>query len=66
MTHVLKAYQAAKAGGVNARRLHTDVQTAGYVFGGNNLDNQMNYLNKTVRKHAARFKRGADGLIALA
>lgn len=64
--HVLKSRQDQNAGAVKARQLHGEVQQAGYRFGGNNVENQMNYLHKTLRQHASRFKRGADGTIALA
>ena len=64
--HVLKSRQGQNAGAVKSRQLHTEVQQAGYLFGGNNVENQMNYLHKTLRQHATRFKRGADGTIALA
>ncbi len=63
--HVLKSRQDQNAGAVKARQLHTEVKQAGYRFAGDNVENQMNYLHKTLRKHAARFKRGADGTIAL-
>ena len=63
--HVLKSRQEQNAGAVKARQLHSEIQQAGYRFGGNNVENQMNYLHKTLRQHAARFKRGADGTIAL-
>ena len=64
--HVLKSRQDQNAGGAKAKQLHAEVLQAGYRFGGNNVENQMNYLHKTLRQHAARFKRGADGIIALA
>jgi hypothetical protein len=64
--HVLKSRQDQNVGGAKARQLHVEVLQAGYRFGGNNVENQMNYLHKTLRQHAARFKRGADGRIALA
>ena len=64
--HVLKSRQDQNAGAVKARQLHGEVQQAGYRFGGNNVENQMNYLHKTLRQHATRFKRAADGTIALA
>jgi type II secretory pathway component HofQ len=64
--HVLKSRQGQNAGAVKARQLHGEVQQAGYRFGGNNVENQMNYLHKTLRQHATRFKRAADGTIALA
>ena len=64
--HVLKSRQDQNAGAAKARQLHTEVQQAGYRFGGNNVENQMNYLHKTLRQHASRFKRGADGTIAMA
>lgn len=64
--HVLKTRRDAKASGVNARLLREEVQQAGYRFGGDNVENQMNYLHKTLRQNSARFKRAADGLIALA
>ena len=64
--HVLKSRQDQNAGAVKARQLHSEVQQAGYRFGGNNIENQLNYLHKTLRQHATRFKRAADGTIALA
>lgn len=64
--HVLKSRQDQNAGGAKAKQLHVEVLQAGYRFGGNNVENQMNYLHKTLRQHAGRFKRGADGTIALA
>jgi hypothetical protein len=63
--HALKSRQDQNAGGVKARQLHAEIQQAGYRFGGNNVENQMNYLHKTLRQHAARFKRATDGTIAL-
>ncbi len=64
--HVLKSRQDQNAGAVNARQLHSEVKQAGYRFVGDNVENQMNYLHKTLRKHATRIKRGAEGTIALA
>ena len=64
--HVLEARRDQNAGGVKARQLHAEVQQAGYRFGGNNIENQMNYLNKTLRQHSARYKRAADGMVTLA
>lgn len=64
--HVLKSRQDQNAGAVKARQLHSEVQQAGYRFGGNIIENQLNYLHKTLRQHATRFTRAADGTIALA
>jgi outer membrane biosynthesis protein TonB len=64
--HVLETRRKANAGGVKARQLHAEVQQAGYRFGGDNTENQMNYLNKTLRQNSAQFKRAGDGLVALA
>ncbi len=63
--HVLKTRRDANAGGVNARQLYAEVQQAGYQFGGNNVENRMNYLHKTLRQNSTRFKRTADGSVTL-
>ena len=63
--HVLETRRNANAGGVKAHQLHAEVQQAGYRFGGNNRENQMNYVNKTLRQNSAQFKRAGDGSIAL-
>jgi hypothetical protein len=64
--HVLKTRHDQNAGGVKAKQLHAEVLQAGYRFGGNNIDNQMNYLHKTLRQHVTRFKLNADGTFVLA
>ena len=64
--YVLKSRRDQNAGSAKASQLYAEVQQAGYRFGGNNVENRMNYLHKTLRKHAARFKRGADGTVSLA
>ena len=64
--HVLKTRHDQNAGGVKAKQLHAEVLQAGYRFGGNNIENQMNYLHKTLRQHVTRFKRNADGTFVLA
>lgn len=64
--HVLKTRHDQNAGSVKAKQLHAEVLQAGYRFGGNNIDNQMNYLHKTLRQHVTRFKRNADGTFVLA
>ena len=64
--HVLKTRFDQNAGGVKAKQLHAEVLQAGYRFGGNNIENQMNYLHKTLRQHVTRFKRNADGTFVLA
>lgn len=64
--HVLKTRRDAHAGSVMARQLHTEVQQAGYRFGGNKVENQMNYLHKTLRQNSTRFKRAADGGLSIA
>ena len=64
--HVLKTRRDAHAGSVMARQLHAEVQQAGYRFGGNKVENQMNYLHKTLRQNSTRFKRAADGGLSIA
>ena len=64
--HVLKTRREAHAGSVMARQLHAEVQQAGYRFGGNKVENQMNYLHKTLRQNSTRFKRDADGGLSIA
>ncbi len=64
--YVLKSRRDQNAGSVKARQLYDEVQQAGYQFGGNNVENRMNYLHKTLRQHAPRFKRAADGAVSLA
>ena len=64
--HVLTTRREQKADGVNASQLYVEVQQAGYQFGSDNVENRMNYLHKILRQHKARFKRAADGTIALA
>ena len=64
--YVLKTRHEQNAGGVKARQLYDEVQQAGYKFGGSNVKNRMNYLNKTLRQHASRFKRALDGTMSLA
>ena len=63
--HVLKARREQNVGGVKSRQLHGEVQQAGYRFGGTNVENQLNYLNKTLRANNGRFKRDATGMIVL-
>ena len=64
--YVLKSRRDQNAGSAKASQLYAEVQQAGYRFGGNNVENRMNYLHKTLRKNAARFKRSADGNLSLA
>lgn len=64
--HVLTSRRDQSVGGATARQLHAEVQQAGYQFGGNNVENQLNYLNKTLRANNRRFKRDATGLLGLA
>lgn len=64
--HVLKSRHDQKSGGATARQLLAEVQQAGYQFGGDNVENRLNYLHKTLRQNSNRINRDAAGLIHLA
>ena len=63
--HVLKSRHDQNSGGATARQLLVEVQQAGYQFGGQNVENRLNYLHKTLRQNSNRIKRDAAGLISL-
>lgn len=64
--HVLKSRHDQKSGGATARQLLAEVQQAGYQFVGDNVENRLNYLHKTLRQNSNRINRDAAGLIHLA
>ena len=64
--HVLESRRDQKSGGATARQLLAEVQQAGYQFGGQNVENRLNYLHKTLRQNSNRINRDAAGLIHLA
>ena len=64
--HVLKSRHDQKSGGATARQLLAEVQQAGYQFVGDNVENRLNYLHKTLRKNINHINRDAAGLIHLA
>lgn len=63
--HVLETRQREKAGDVKATQLYSEVQKAGYRFGGTNVKNNMTYLYKILRQNKA-VKHAADGNFSLA
>lgn len=62
---VLSPSQGKKNAGITGRQLRTEVEKVGYKFTGDNLQNQMNYLNKVIRSFGTRIKRVADGTLSM-
>jgi FtsZ-interacting cell division protein ZipA len=65
LQYVLEEHRKAKTRGASAKQLLDEIQSAGFRFGGSNLENNMNYLYKTLRRNKS-FKRVGDGLYGLA